>query len=113
MNSGLDSNQISRLTGVARKLVGHFKHSAISMTALKEKQQQMNIPQHHLIQDVATRWNSTYFMMERLLKQRWSIYAVLHNENVTQAQCRNLYLNEGFHLENASRQGAKGEFERL
>ena len=67
VNSGLDSNQISRLTAVARKLVGHFKHSAVSMTALKEKQQQMNIPQHHLIQDVATRWNSTYFMMDSII----------------------------------------------
>ena len=75
---------ISWLTAVARKLVGHFKHSAVSMTALKKKQQQMNISQHHPFQDVSTSWNSTYFMMERLLEQRWSIYAVLHNENVTQ-----------------------------
>ena len=81
---------ISRLTAVARKLVGHFKHSGVSLTALKEKQQQMNISQHHLIQDVSTRWNYTYFMMEWLLEQRWSIYAVLHNENVTQVQYRNL-----------------------
>ena len=69
VNSGLDSSQISRLIAIERKLVGYFKRSAVSMTALKKKQQQMNIPQHHLLRDVATRWNSTYFMKERLLEQ--------------------------------------------
>ena len=39
---------------VARKLVGHFRHSVVATTALKEKQTQLEIPMHSLIQDVAT-----------------------------------------------------------
>ncbi len=95
VNNGLDLAQVSRVTAVARKLVGHFKHSAVATTTLKDKQKQLNAPQHHLIQDVVTRWNSTFFMMERLLEQRWSIYAVLHDENRSQSRYKNLYLNEG------------------
>ena len=83
IKSGLDLPVISRLTAASRKLVGHFKHSILAMTALKGKQAQLGIKEHHLLQDVATRWNSTYFMMERLCEQRVAIYAVLHDASVT------------------------------
>ena len=52
------------------EVVGHFKHSILAMTALKGKQAQLGIKEQHLLQDVATRWNSTCFMMERLCEQR-------------------------------------------
>ena len=58
-DSALASDTLTRLTAAARKLVGHFKHSAIAMSALKQKEKQTNIAEHHLIQDVTTRWNST------------------------------------------------------
>ena len=63
VRSGLEQSQIAKLVAVGRKLVGHFKHSAVAMTSLKAKQENMNLPQHHLIQDVP-RWNSTFYMME-------------------------------------------------
>ena len=91
VTTGLDLSQVSRLTAVGRKVVGHFKHSVVAMTSLNHKQQQLNLPQHHRIQDVATRWNSTYFMMERLLEQRW---AVLHDDTVTQSRYRSLNFSE-------------------
>jgi len=90
INSGLDiSGVINRLASIARKLVSHFKHSPLAMIALKEKQKQLSVPEHHLIQDVAIRWN---FMFEKLLEQRWVIYAVLHDDQWTQGQCKHLYL---------------------
>ena len=62
VKAGLDLAITSRLTAVCRKIVGHFKHSVVAMGVLREKQQSTNIAQHVLIQDIATRWNSTYLM---------------------------------------------------
>ena len=47
INSGLDLSQISRMTAVSRKLVGHFKHSVVAITGLRGKQIRLDIPQHH------------------------------------------------------------------
>ena len=79
IKSGLEISAINRLISARRKSVGHFKHSVVAMTALKQKQDLLGIEQHHLVQDVVTRWKSTYFMMEHLSEQRVAIYAVLHD----------------------------------
>ena len=71
------------MTAIARKIVGHFKHSVVAMSGLREKQVQLEVPQHHLIQDVSTRWNSTYFMLDRLAEQRVAIYATIHDPTIT------------------------------
>jgi zinc finger BED domain-containing protein 1 (E3 SUMO-protein ligase ZBED1) len=63
--------------------VEHFKKSCVATAALKQKQQQMSTAEHQLIQDVATRWNSSFLMIERLLEQRWPISAVLSDSAVT------------------------------
>ncbi|XP_057208474.1 E3 SUMO-protein ligase ZBED1-like [Triplophysa rosa] len=83
VNSSLKDTSISKALGAARTLVEHFKRSELANTKLKEKQHQMNTPEHKLIQDVSTRWNSTYFMVERLLEQRWPITATLSDPEVT------------------------------
>ena len=80
VNSGLDLRSIDKLTSICRKIVGHFKHSVVASEALKEKQRSLQIPEHHLLQDVRTRWNSTYFMYDRLDEQRWAIFAVIHDK---------------------------------
>ena len=94
VNKGLDANSLDQLSSLARKLMGHFKHSTLATTALRQKQEQMNVPKHHLIQDVVTHWNSTFLLFQRLLKQRWVIYAVLHDERGSQSQYKHLHLKE-------------------
>ena len=48
----------------------HFKHSVEATTALNERHITMNVPQHSFLQEVPTRWNSTYLMHEGLAEQR-------------------------------------------
>ena len=67
------------------------KHSVVAMTGLREKQAQLNVPDHQLVQDVSTRWNSTYYMLERLAEQRVAIYAVIHDPSFTKPE--HLYLD--------------------
>ena len=43
----------------------------------------MQAEQHNLVQDVVTQWNSTYFLIERLLEQRWLVTAVLSDPSLT------------------------------
>ena len=43
----------------------------------------MGTPENKL-QDVSTRWNSTFYMVTRLLEQRWPLTATLSDPTVTQ-----------------------------
>ena len=58
-----------------RQITGHFNHSSLAYFKLEELQKQNNLPQHKLIQDVATRWNSTYLMLDRINEQRSALAA--------------------------------------
>lgn len=86
----LDScHVIRRLLACARKLVGHFKHSSLATEALDKKQVQLQSgcderkPPVHVVQDVSTRWNSTYYMVRRLLLLRIPLTAVLCDPQLT------------------------------
>ena len=93
VNGALNSQQsIARAIGAARKLVGHFRHSALATAALKKRQVQMNLPEKKLKQDISTRWNSTFYMIQRLLEARWPVVAVLSDESVTKRSDRFLDL---------------------
>ena len=69
----------------------HFKHSVVATEELKRRQTQMEVAQK-LIQDCATRWNSAFYMLERLVEMRWPICAVSSDETVTKRDDRYLEL---------------------
>ena len=80
---------ITKAVAFGRKLVTHFNHSPLSVKALKDQQLKMGIKTPlNVIQDVSTRWNSQFLMIERLLKVRVSIYGVLLDESVTKSSER-------------------------
>jgi len=90
VNAGLNHPTIKKAIAAARKLITHFKHSAVASAALKEKQVQLKVEQHQLIQDVCTQWNSTFFMTDCLIEQKVAVYAVLHDPVVSKNQYQQL-----------------------
>lgn len=83
INDGFKLTAINHVVVSAGRLVSHFHHSTTATQALKQKQQQQNLPEHRLIQYCRTRWNSIHDMFERLLEQRWAVVAVLSDRGVT------------------------------
>lgn len=65
IHDGFKKEFVKKLCSKASKVVGHFKHSNIASYALEEKQKQLGLKVLKLIQNCPTRWNSTYFMIER------------------------------------------------
>ena len=68
---------IAKATACCRRLVGHFNHSAKACYLLRAKQEDLHHKKHALIQDVVTRWNSTFYMVNRVLEQQQPICATL------------------------------------
>ena len=66
---------VDRLLGRIRRVVGFFHRSTIGAEILKKKIELLNLPDHKLIQDVCTRWNSAADMVERYLELQPAIYA--------------------------------------
>lgn len=86
VNIALNSEDIKSITGKASKIVGHFKHSVIAMKSLEKTQEQLGKPNLTLLQSCKTRWNSCFFMLERLLVNRISLTNVLADRSVTTAR---------------------------
>ena len=73
----------SKLIAKCRHLVGSFRHSSILTSKLKERQITLNYENKtKLIQDVPTRWNSSYDMLESVLYNKEALQSLaLEPEN--------------------------------
>ncbi|XP_065917715.1 E3 SUMO-protein ligase ZBED1-like [Dysidea avara] len=78
VQKALQIPQVSTPLARCRKLVSHFHKSRVDSDEFKKNQLMFSdIPKHKLIHDVATRWNSTYDMIERVCEQQLPISSVL------------------------------------
>lgn len=82
-NSIKEERRISRALGVCRKLVGTFSHSWKKKRELGEVLERLNLPNHSLVIDCATRWGSTEHMVSRVLEQEQAIRQVLSGDRKT------------------------------
>ena len=90
---GLGINAIAQALAAAKALVKHFHHSARATEELRKKQESMNQPTHKLVNECKTRWNSTFYMCQSLLQNRWPVSAVIADESVTRVEHRRLDLS--------------------
>lgn len=85
---------VEKTTAKCRKLIGHFKHSTTMTAELRNRQSLLKAPEHALIQDVPTRWNSTQLMLERLTEQRRVITDIMLDRSVTKKNDAALLLKD-------------------
>lgn len=69
--------KIGNVIEKCKNIVQFFKHSSTGLAKLQEIQQQMNLPVLKLKQSVVTRWNSTYDMLVRLIKNKDPLISTL------------------------------------
>lgn len=74
---GLKVSQVDRLLGRVRRVVTYFHKSTSAASCLKLMQLRLGKPQHKLLMDVPTRWNSSFDMCSRYLEQQAPVYAAL------------------------------------
>ena len=77
ISKGTQLGFIIRVLGRVRKLIEHFHRSTNTQYGLWKKQELLGIPEHAMIKQCETRWNSTFAMLERVIKQQQAICAVL------------------------------------
>ena len=77
VNKAIDAAGVDGVLKKCRKIVGHFKHSPANSVELEEHQRRLNRKPEVLIQDVATRWNSTLLMIQRIVDNKEPVLATL------------------------------------
>ena len=58
---------VNDVIATSKNIVKHFNHSSVAYSNLSI------IQTKKLIQDVSTRWNNTYYMLEHLLEQKCAL----------------------------------------
>lgn len=64
---------VQNLLSIARKICERVQRSHKAKERLAELQRAYELPQHHLIQDVPSKWSTSLHMLERLVEQKRAI----------------------------------------
>ncbi|CAF4948123.1 unnamed protein product [Pieris macdunnoughi] len=75
----LSHSNVNSIIGKVKAIVSYFKRSNLAWNKLKKYQEQANKVVKRPIQDVATRWNSTFYMIERFVELKDEIKCALSN----------------------------------
>lgn len=74
--------EVQDIRDKVKGIVGHFKRSSQAAAKLKLRQEQLEYSSTlNVIQDVVTRWNSTYEMFERILHLKTPLSSALSESN--------------------------------
>ncbi|XP_068956424.1 zinc finger BED domain-containing protein 4 [Petaurus breviceps papuanus] len=74
VNEAIKSQRmVQNLLSIARKICERVHRSAKAKEKLAELQKEYELPPHHLIQDVPSKWNTSFHMLERLIEQKRAI----------------------------------------
>jgi len=82
IKKGIELSDCNKILKKVSSLVSAFHHSPKRTHALEKQLEQVGKPILTLIQSCPTRWNSTYYMIERLLELRPSLVAVIADRNI-------------------------------
>ncbi|CAI5642216.1 unnamed protein product [Oreochromis niloticus] len=85
---------VARVLGRVWRITGFFNRSTVANHALEQKQKMLQLPTHKLKNDICTRWNSAYDMLQRFLEQQPAICAVLLSPEVRKSSTDIFTLNE-------------------
>ncbi|XP_077090009.1 zinc finger BED domain-containing protein 4 [Siphateles boraxobius] len=74
VNEAIKSQRmVQNLLSIARKICERVHRSAKAKEKLAELQKAYQLPENQLVQDVPSKWKTSYFMLERLVEQKKAI----------------------------------------
>lgn len=74
VNEAIKSQRmVQNLLSIARKICERVHRSAKAKEKLAELQKSYQLPENQLVQDVPSKWKTSYFMLERLVEQKKAI----------------------------------------
>ncbi|GBP00274.1 Zinc finger BED domain-containing protein 4 [Eumeta japonica] len=83
IRSSLNSQEnIKGIKQKCKKISTHFNHSTIAQKQLHKIQDRLNQPHLKVFQDCVTRWNSTYYMLERFLKAKDALSLYINDSEI-------------------------------
>ena len=75
----MEKQNLQKLLGKCHHLVGHFKHSALAIDGLMKKQKALGFKLLRVVQEVPTRWDSTFYILQRLVLLQQPIHLYLED----------------------------------